>query len=274
MTNTIVSCITYNHWDVTKCYLDSIKDIKDTSVKEFIFVDNGSTDGTVQNLKNLGYNVLQTPFNSVAKAINLTIDYDKIANIVIVANDHIIPNGCIDVLNEMSIKYDLGLVSPFTFLSNDNLLNMDSVFNWELFNNYSRQRYHLMGYKESYENYKILYQFVCPQGINQTNKEFIERHRDDPDVSNGWWPGIVFYSRSTLDRIGHYDENYIGAGFEDLDFLSRCHGNGIKTGVTYRTFVFHFGSATTRKFMPTSDHQELCNNEMKNGKYFNEKFSK
>ncbi len=267
---TIVACLTHNHWNVTRHYLDSIETLQDKSIKELIFIDNCSTDGTVENLQALGKKVIQNPVNSVSSAINIMFDYDKECNVLFVANDHVIPNGLVDDLNYYAEKHDLGLISPFTFISSHELLDKDRVYNWEFYYEFCAKKTEMFVDRERYEDGLELLSIFFPKGIDQANTEFKERHKDDEDCFYGWWPGLVLQTRKAIEEVGRYDENYIGAGYEDFDYLRRCRDAGVKLAVTNRCFAFHFGSMTTRKFV---GDKEMSKVEALNGEYYHKKWN-
>lgn len=61
----------------------------------------------------------------------------------------------------------------------------------------------------------------------------------------GAWFGWCFAaSRRAFARVGRFDEGFdLGVG-EDEDFFRRLKASGLRCGVTGRSFVHHFGSAT------------------------------
>jgi N-acetylglucosaminyl-diphospho-decaprenol L-rhamnosyltransferase len=59
--------------------------------------------------------------------------------------------------------------------------------------------------------------------------------------------GVCFLvRRQVFDSVGWFDENFRIGVFEDADFFARARQAGLKLGVTGRSFIHHFGSATQK----------------------------
>lgn len=270
MRKVIIACTTFNHWEVTRCFIDSTKKIKDKSLKQIIFVDNGSTDITTDYLKKLEFTVLRTPYNSVAVAHNVAFNYDKECDVLMVANDHILTNGIVDTLVSIKDRNNIGLISPFTFCSHINLLDMDPIYNRTIFEQYLDIRYRILAKQEAHHLFVGILKWLYPEGVNTAAKQFTERHKDDPEFYDGIWPGCCLYSREAINAIGAYDENFIGAGYEDMDYFRRTSNKQVKAAYTTKAFIHHFGSITTRKFAEADEYMSEC--EQANYKYYTKKY--
>lgn len=262
--------MTFNHWAVTRCFIDALPNLKDQLLKEVIFIDNGSQDQTVFSLRQLNYTVLQTSHNSISLALNTAFDYDRECDVLVISNDHILTNGTIDALVKVKDDHEIGLLSPFVFISHDNLLNMDSVYNKELYSQYYVKRRQTLAH-ETYEGFVELSKWLYPEGAEVAAQNFIRRHENDYPYFTGFWPGCCLHDRGALNKIGRYDENFVGAGYEDMDYHRRANSFNVKVAVTSRAFVHHFGSVTTRKFLDEKDNL-MIQYEIQNGKYYEKKY--
>jgi GT2 family glycosyltransferase len=60
----------------------------------------------------------------------------------------------------------------------------------------------------------------------------------------GWFGWCFLASRRAFERLGGFDEGFeLGIG-EDEDFFRRLRQAGLRCGISGRSFVHHFGSAT------------------------------
>ena len=81
-------------------------------------------------------------------------------------------------------------------------------------------------------------------------------------------------SKFVIDKVGLYDENYIGAYYEDTDYHKRCIESDIKI-IEVEGGVFNFkheGRATNRTC--TDYERKIINQNMvRNMEYFNKKWN-
>jgi len=73
--------------------------------------------------------------------------------------------------------------------------------------------------------------------------------------------GICFMvHRRVFERIGLFDEKFRVGQYEDADFFRRARHAGFTLGITGRSFIHHFGSAT-QKSLQQSGETEYYGNE-------------
>jgi GT2 family glycosyltransferase len=84
---------------------------------------------------------------------------------------------------------------------------------------------------------------------------------------------FAYLKRSTIERVGYLDEDYVGFGYEDVDYNKRIERAGLRIGLTGDVSVQHgfdeLGHSTT--FRRTQTWSELCAEAEENGKRYESK---
>jgi GT2 family glycosyltransferase len=199
----------------TRLFLDSLYQYTDSKVFDLIFVDNGSTDGTadyvreyaaakdnlflIENPENLGY----------SKGNNQGLKYiaDKDYEYVGLLNNDILFTP--DWLENIFICFDhdpqLGMVSPKG--QNGKKFTVDN---------------YLGKYEKFLKKYKNLMYYT-------TEPLFC----------------CVVIKKEVIDRIGLMDENFTPAFWEDNDYCFRAMYAGYSLARSNRSFVFHNHMSTS-----------------------------
>jgi len=186
---------------------------------EFVFVDNASTDGTSEWLRQVckqdaRVSIIQNKENrGLSGAVNQGIVISAGRFISLVKAD-IIPGGgwLENLIEEMNANPRYGILSPCTNypgegpqIESDALgLNADDV------DVYARR-------------------IASRKGIIP--------------VSHRMMFYCVLIRRELVDLIGLFDEGYVRDNFEDADYCMRTVLAGYQLGVVKNSFVFHYGSA-------------------------------
>ena len=76
---------------------------------------------------------------------------------------------------------------------------------------------------------------------------------------------VMFWRKSIFDKIGYFDERW-KACYENNDFSVRCFIDGVCTGISRDSFVWHYHSITTKnkainKTYAFDNWSEICRNE-------------
>lgn len=234
--------LTYNHLEkATKPFIDTL--YKFTNIEDFdlIIVDNNSTDGTVEYLKELE-----------SKIDNLTVIYNK-------------ENLGYDVGNNQGLKLiDLNQNTEGKFIG---LFNNDILFtpNWlpaslKAFENdpkiglasprlQRKCKFNAANYLEHYEKFlKKYYDKFGEFSLNLTA-----------------YFAAAIIPIEVFKKVGYLDEKFSPAFYEDNDYCMRVYYECYKIGYINTAFVYH-NHATTTKHMPEKD--ALIE---RNKKYFYEK---
>lgn len=210
---TSIIILTYNQLDYTKLCIESIRAFTPKDCYEIIIVDNNSTDGTVDWLKEQpDLNVIFNKFNlGFPVGCNMGIDIAKGENILLLNNDTIVNPDWLSKLNKALYSNDnIGAVGAITNnCSNGQQIGVMYV-NVEQMINLSREIYMLN--KEHWE-YRIKLVGFC-----------------------------YMIKKSVLDEVGLLDSIFTPGNYEDDDISLRILGAGYNLLLCKDTFIHHFGS--------------------------------
>ncbi|MBW2073128.1 MAG: glycosyltransferase family 2 protein [Deltaproteobacteria bacterium] len=235
--------LTFNALELTKLCVDSI--LENTSYPyELIFVDNASSDGTVEylekdvrcrmsdarlkiikNKKNLGF----------AAGCNQGILASKGDYIVLLNSDTIVPKGWLKGLVEVADRDEtIGIVGPLT----NNTLPEQMI-------------------KTNYTMIGEMYEFA--RRISEKNRGMMK----EMDHLTGF---CMLIKREVINNVGLFDENYGIGTFEDTDYCWRTRLAGYRLILAEDVFIHHklFGSFEASKI----DIRPISRVNME---YFNEK---
>lgn len=212
----------YNQLDYTKMCVESIQ--KHTpEPHEIVFVDNGSTDGTgeflkehwqpnwkmVVNEENRGYPVGCNQGMTVAEGDVFCI----LNNDVVVSKEWL--GGMLNCLNMAS---DVGIVGPRTnFASGAQQVTLDGQ-------HYSNP--------EEYEKFADAYR-ISHKGLYMPRWRIIGM--------------CMVFKRELIDKVGHFDDLFTPGNFEDDDLCTRAFAAGYRNMICGDVFVHHFGSKSHDK---------------------------
>lgn len=214
---TSIAILTHNRLDYTKKCVESIR--KHTSEHhEIIFVDNGSTDGTVkwlrklvqkrsncrliENRKNLGF----------ARGCNQGIEASRGEFVLLLNNDVVVAEAWLSgMLEALGSVPNAGIVSPMT----NNISGPQQVVS------------------DTYQSVNCLDTYAA-----QFRKK--NRHRRIPLRRIVGF--CMLFKRALVERIGLLDESFGTGNFEDDDFCIRATLAGYKNYIAGDVFVHHYGS--------------------------------
>ena len=228
--------LTYNKLEeATKPFLNSLyKSFSGGGQFELIIVDNGSTDGTVEYLKNLEKqkNNVEIIYNSenlgYSKGCNQGAKIAQYDYIAFLNNDILLSDGWADNLIEIFEKEsDAGLVSAYQIEGSE--------------------------YKE----------WIYPKIMNK----LLKKRRCDYSVSINPHFSCVITKKDIFNKIGGFDENFTPAYFEDNDLSWRYIFAGYKNFISQKSYIYHKGSLTGKSL---SNLNEIFK---ENQKYFFQKYA-
>ncbi|REK21699.1 MAG: glycosyltransferase, partial [Planctomycetota bacterium] len=220
---TSIVIVTHGQLAHTKACVDSIRLLTDEPY-ELIFVDNGSTDGTVDYLRSLhGATVIANDSNrGFPAAVNQGMAVAQGEQILLLNNDCVVTTGwlrrMLDVLRSDST---IGLVGPVS-------------------NNVSGEQQIPVGYGHlceldgwAWDRQRSFIGDGC----------FAHNAACGTDRLVGF---CLLMKRELVDRIGALDERFGIGCFEDDDFCRRAVDAGYRAVIANGAFVHHVGSATFR----------------------------
>lgn len=210
---------TYNNLKYSKLCIDSIRRYTENDTYEIIVVDNNSTDGTQDWLKEQKY--IKTIFNNenlgFVKGCNQGIKLSRKNNdILLLNNDTIVtPNWLKNLIKALYSSKNVGAVGAVTnSCSNHQTIDFNYSNSTELFN------------------------FAEKNNIADPSK-WEERLR-----LVGF---CMLMKREVVEKIGLLDERFTPGNFEDDDYSYRIRQAGYKLVLCKDSFIHHFGSASFSK---------------------------
>lgn len=217
-----VSVVTpnYNGEKFLKTFFDSLNEDSEC-IGEVIIVDNGSTDSSVDYIKNNAFNfpvvLIENSKNlGFAPAVNQGILKAKYEYIFSLNNDTEVKKGSIkEMLNLITSNNDIFSVQAKMLKYNNKQL-IDDV----------GDEYNLLAWTKK-------------TGENHNTEEYVEVKEIFSSCA-----GAALYKKSLLDEIGMFDDNFF-AYMEDVDLAIRAKINGYHNLLCPQAIVYHIGSATS-----------------------------
>jgi len=208
--------LTYNNLEAaTKPFIESL--FKYTNVDDFklIVVDNNSTDGTVEYIKEIRnkYPNIEAIFNvenkGYSKGNNQGLRLAKGDYICLVNNDVLFtPNWLCAIIAVLQSHLEIGLVSP----------TVNQVGDSFTVKNYLEKSNRLIEDADKEFEYSHTASFCC-----------------------------VCLRRKVFEEVGFLDEAFTPAYYEDDDYCLRVLYKGYKNAILLNTFVFHNHCQTSGK---------------------------
>lgn len=230
---TSIIILTHNQLDYTKQCIESITKYTKEGSYEIIIVDNHSTDGTVEWLKQK--NNIKVIFNKenlgFPKGCNQGIEIATGENILLLNNDTIVTKNWLDnLLTCLYSSDDIGAVGPVT--------NSAAYYSTIPVN---------------YTSIDEMHQFAASYNVSDSNK-WEERLK-----LIGF---CMLIKREAVDEVGLLDERFTPGNFEDDDYSVRLRKAGYRLMLCRDTFIHHYGSVSWKKDVNTYS-KVLTKNEKK-----------
>jgi GT2 family glycosyltransferase/predicted SAM-dependent methyltransferase/predicted O-methyltransferase YrrM len=216
---TSIVILTFNQLDHTKKCVNSIQ--KHTpEAHEIIFVDNASTDGTVEWLRqmiheNSNYRLIENKENlGFAAGNNQGLAEANGDYLLLLNNDTVVTEGWLARMLSVFNRYlEVGIVGPVS--------------------NYVSGPQQVKG--GSYQNLEEMQCFA---------KQWSAEHQEQTMEFQRVVGFCLLAKREVIDRIGGLDEQFGSGNFEDDDFCLRAAVAGYKARIAQDAFIHHTGSQT------------------------------
>ncbi len=211
---TSIVILTHNQIEYTRLCVESIQRYTDEPY-ELVFVDNASTDGTLDYLDSLmGGRVIRNSENrGFPAAANQGIRAALGEQVLLLNNDTIVTTGWLQrLLRALRSAPDIGLAGPCS-----NFVGSEQQI------------------PAAYNDLSGLDGFAWSWGKQN------DAIRIDTDRLIGF---CMLIDRNVIDRIGLLDEQFGIGCFEDDDYTRRALAAGFRAAIARDAFVHHFGGRT------------------------------
>lgn len=214
---TSIIILAYNKLEYTQMCIESIRKFTNNNLYEIIVVDNNSTDGTIDWLKE--QKDLKVIFNKdnlgFPKACNQGISIANGENILLLNNDVIVTPNWLNNLDK-------------ALWSNEEIGAVGAVSN-------SCSYYQQIDV--SYRDINEMIEFA--KKYNKSNESLW-------DYRTKLIGFCMLIKKSVLEKVGLLDERFTPGNFEDDDLSFRIIKEGYKLLLCKDTFIHHFGSISFR----------------------------
>ena len=238
-----VIVLTYNNLGFTQACLSSLERHTHYLNWELIIVDNASTDGTPEYLKDYStrYNHVKIVLNEknlgFSAGNNVGLREAKGEYLVILNNDTYVTDGwLLGLIRHLRKCPDIGLVGPVT-------------------NNIGNEA-------------RIEIQYANMEDMSEQAQRYTSAHPRELFYINTLGFFCVAMSRKVYDKVGPMDEAFGVGFFEDDDYCKRVHEAGFKVAVSEDVFVHHHLSGSFN-LLKEGERQKLFE---KNKKVYEEKW--
>jgi GT2 family glycosyltransferase len=97
------------------------------------------------------------------------------------------------------------------------------------------------------------YERPFQENMEEISDKFLKRNKGKKRKK--WVPILMFFRRSSLEKIGHFDEDYF-VTYEDLDLKQRADRNNFRYFQVADCFIWHHSKGTRGKDEAPSRHEE------------------
>lgn len=226
-----VIIVTYNNLALNKLCLASVLYNTEHLNYEVVVVDNNSSDGTPQYLRQLAAEhphlriILNAANHGFARANNQGIAVSAGEHFILLNNDTVVPPGWLSRLLKHLDDPQVGMVGPVTnFVGNEAKIEV------------------------TYETWSEMEKFAATWAREHDGKVADIRMLA---------MFCLAMRRETYEMIGPLDEQFGMGMFEDDDYTERVKAAGLRVVCAADVFVHHFGQAAFKKLIERGEYAEL-----------------
>jgi len=247
--NTDSSCeiiiVTHNGLEYTKKCIESVEEHTKNVHHKFIFVDNHSTDGTLEYLKTVSNSTLisnKENFGFV-KGMNQGLERASASYVVWLNNDTIVtPNWLSYLISHLENESKAAVIGPMS--NGTGIIQRD----------------------QSWKDEPSL------NKISEYGKKFHSKNQNKPIEYHRVAGFCIVMKGELVSKIGKLDEGYNFGWCDDDDFCKRVRKAGYKILIAQDVFIYHKSGAT---FAQTTDPELALSYRMQKGRrYFLHKWTK
>ena len=206
--------LTHNQLSFTRQCVESVLNCTNERF-EWIFVDNGSADGTVEYLRSLpNATLIENSANlGVPAGFNQGIRASRGKYVVLLNNDVVVTRGWLRrLLAALERDHRIGLVGP--------------CFTWP----------------DCAQSIAVPYRDLT--GLEAFGRDWAEQHKGQVERVPDLVGACLLIRREVIDRIGFFDEDFGIGQCEDNDYCRRAVEAGFHCVIARDAFVHHFGHRT------------------------------
>lgn len=217
--NYSIVMLTYNNLEYTKKAINSIREHNSNDKFEIIIIDNNSSDGTIEWLKE-----------------------QKDIKYILNSENKGFPAGCNQGIELSSKENDIFL------LNNDTVIMPNSIFNLRM-GLYSDEK---VGATGAVSNSVSYYQQIEEQ-IKSLEDSTIYSYKNNITNEESYDDRIkligfaMFIKREVLEKVGPLDERFTPGNYEDDDLSLRIILQGYRLLLCKDSYIHHFGSVSFKK---------------------------
>jgi GT2 family glycosyltransferase len=234
MVETSIIIVTWNQKDIVSQCLASLNRYADDPTVEIIVVDNASSDGTPEMIRDRfpAINLLAQSSNlGFAKGNNVGLAKSSGQFICLVNSDVIVPAGCIEKLTDyLRQNPDIGMVGPKMLLHDGTIgpscMGFPTIWNW-----FCRA----LALDALFKNSRFFGGYL--------RTDFRYDRTQDVDVLTGWFWVVC---RRAVEQVGPLDERYFFYG-DDIDWSKRFHKAGWRVVFNPDASAIHYCGASSAR---------------------------
>ena len=257
--NLSVIIVTWNSMRIVQECLESLEWHAQDPSTEIIVVDNASSDGTPQLIREhfTWVKLLQNDTNlGFARANNIGIKLSTGKYIGLVNSDVVVPKGCLEkMIQYMGQHPDIGMLGPKMLLKDGSIGQSCRRFPsvWNLF-------CRALALDRLFKGSGFSGGFLMT--------DFLSDRVMDVNVLTGWFWMV---RREALDHVGLLDERFFMYG-EDIDWSKRFHGAGWRVVFYPEAEAVHYCGASSSN-APTRFYVEMNRAHMQYCQRYHSKFA-
>lgn len=255
--NVLVTVLSWNHLEFTKLCITYL--LKNTGVRHTILVvDQGSDEKTLEWLRNCkdshAIELIENGKNiGIAAAINIgmKIAVERNMDFCFFSNDVVPGHNWLEELQDGAYKHDcIGGASPYIGPE----ATYDTFVNWDFRNRYRSSVWPRLKNDPDYAELHEIVDSLHGGDFQNFTENWVETRKGIPPLFE-WFSMVMYIKKSTIEKVGYFDEQFYPSHWEDLDYMVRCNNHSLYRISVSSSYCFHFSTITTRSEWRDGDEE-------------------
>jgi len=244
--------VSYNTKDLTRDCIKSVYEKTQGVSYEIWVIDNASTDGSVEMVKEEfpGVKLIESKENlGFGRANNLAIRQSTAKYCFLLNTDTILLNNAVQILFDFMEKpenFNVGACGG-------QLFNKDMTKQWSVGEFDSLEKLHKKSIGIDFNKIKYKYKDLYCRKVSKNNERIIHTYGGDVDYIIG---ADLMLRKSALNQIGFFDERFFMFG-EEAELQFRLKKNGFKIKFVPESQILHYGGASAYNLNSSLDVQKM-----------------